>query len=256
VSVPTSRAEPTVEYVGRRDADRLQLPAICFGQIDFARTYERIPFGEVGRELSGDIRSHFIAAAADARANRDVKIRRRGSKIRFQLAHCCLRYLGGSAAPARMNGGNGAPVIVQNQQGNTIGCSDGDALSNAICDQSVTFALPIGKTSSIPHNVRMDLPQGNVCAGISQPGTKAVLLPGEGFEGLAAVNTVITKPKVAAQIAPTRSRDFFEARSARYQSRVRRRPSSKVKRGACPSSFTAAVVSAWESRTSPALGGP
>jgi len=43
---------------------------------------------------------------------------------------------------------------------------------------------------------------------------------------------------------------------ARNHSSVKRKPSSNVKLGTYPSSVLAAVVSAWESRTSPERGGP
>lgn len=48
----------------------------------------------------------------------------------------------------------------------------------------------------------------------------------------------------------------YVRRDSWYQSRVRRRPSSKLNCGAWPRSRTAAVVSASEWRTSPARGGP
>jgi hypothetical protein len=232
VSAAANRAEPAIEYVVRRHADRPQLPSICFGQVDSARAYGRTPFREVVSEALGNIRPDFIAAGADGWADRDVEILRSRTEIHRQFAHGGFRYLRGSPSPARMDGSHGARMIVQDEQGDTVGGPDGYALRNMICDQRVAFAFPIVKAGGIPDDVRMDLPQRYIRGRVSQPRAKAMLLPREGFECLAAVNTVIAEAKFSAQIAPTRSRDFFEATSARYQPRVRRRPSSKVKRGA------------------------
>ena len=97
--------------------------------------FERIewacePFAGVGK-LCGEFLHHFVAyfvaAAADARAERGDHVLRARAKFHLHAAESFFRDALRRAAPAGMNRGDGAVLGVGEQDGNAIGGLDGRA---------------------------------------------------------------------------------------------------------------------------------
>jgi len=83
-------------------------------------------FGELGEELGGDFGADFVAAAADRRADGGEDIRGLGFVLHLHLADGFDDDAGEGATPAGVDGGYGALLGVDQEDGDAVGSLDAE----------------------------------------------------------------------------------------------------------------------------------
>lgn len=96
--------------------------------------------GELGEELGGDFRADFVAAAADGWADGSQEVARVGAEVHLHLADGFGGDAGQGAAPAGVNGGDGALFGVDEEDWDAVGGLDGQEEAGAVGDAGVTTA--------------------------------------------------------------------------------------------------------------------
>jgi len=81
--------------------------------------------GELGEELGGDISADLIAAWTDAGTDGDQEVARVGAEVHLHLADGFGGDAGQGAAPAGVDGGDGAFFGVDEEDRDTVGGLDG-----------------------------------------------------------------------------------------------------------------------------------
>ena len=118
------------------------------------------PFGggcELREELGGDFGADFVAAAADGRANRGEEIRRLGAEVHLHLADGFDDDALKGAAPARVDGGDGAFFGIDEEDGDAVGGLRGEEKAGAVGDGSIAFARFGGSGGKELDDVGVDL---------------------------------------------------------------------------------------------------
>jgi len=118
-------------------------------------------FGKLGKKLGGDFGADFIAAPADGGANGGEQIGRLGFELHLQLADSLDDDALERAAPASVNGGDGALVGIDEENGNAIGGLDAQEEAGAAGDGGIAAAGLGGGGVEKMDNVGMDLFQGD-----------------------------------------------------------------------------------------------
>ena len=96
--------------------------------------------GELGEELGGDFGADFVAAAADGWADGSQEVARVGAEVHLHLADGFGGDAGQGAAPAGVNGGDGALFGVDEEDWDAVGGLDGQEEAGAVGDAGVTTA--------------------------------------------------------------------------------------------------------------------
>ena len=181
------RAEAADEDVGGTDASAKELGAIGFAEVEedvferglMARRHHIQPLngiglvtsaefiepfrslGELGKKLSGDFGTDFIAAAADGGADGGEEIGRLGFEVHLQLADGFDDDALESAAPASMNGGDGALFGIDEEYGNAVSGLDTKEEARAVRDGGIALAGLGGCGVEKMNDIGMDLFQGD-----------------------------------------------------------------------------------------------
>ena len=113
--------------------------------------------GELGREFDNKIGSDFIAAWADGRTDGSEKMRRVAAKFELHAANGFLGDAGERAAPASVNGGNGAFLGIDDQDRDAIGGLYGEEKAGAIGSGGVSSAGIHGLLMENADDVRVNL---------------------------------------------------------------------------------------------------
>jgi len=95
---------------------------------------------ELRKELGGDFGADFVAAGADAGADSGEEVARVGAEVHLHFADGLGGDAGEGAAPAGVNGGDGAFLGVNEEDGDTVGGLDGEEEAGAIGDAGVATA--------------------------------------------------------------------------------------------------------------------
>jgi len=114
-------------------------------------------FGELGKKLGGDFGADFVAAAADRGADGGEEIRGLGSEVHLHLADGFDDDAGESAAPAGMNGGDGALFRIDEENRDAIGGLDAQEEPGTICDGGISAARLGGCCVEKMDDIGMDL---------------------------------------------------------------------------------------------------
>ena len=135
--------------------------------------FERIewagePFAGV-RKFCGEFLHYFVAdfvaATANARAQRGEHVLRARAKFHSHAAQSFFGYALRCAAPARVNRGNGALPGIGKQDGNAVRSLNGQQDAGFASDQGVAlqrlFALRGLRGAHDVHNIGVNLAQGN-----------------------------------------------------------------------------------------------
>ena len=93
--------------------------------------------GELGEELGGDFGTDFVAARADAGADGSEEIAGVGAEVHLHFADGFGSDAGKGAAPASVNGGDGAFFGVDEEDGDAVGGLDGEEEAGAVGDAGV-----------------------------------------------------------------------------------------------------------------------
>jgi hypothetical protein len=117
--------------------------------------------GELGGEFGDEIGGDFVAARTDGRADGGEKIRRVAAKFELHAADGFLGYAGERAAPAGVNGGNGAFFGIDEQDGDAISGLNGEKKAGAIGGGGIAGAGIRGALRENVDDVRMDLLERN-----------------------------------------------------------------------------------------------
>ena len=176
-------AQAADEDVGGTDASAKKLGAIGFAEVEenvlggrlMARRHHIQPLngiglvtsaefiepfrslGELGKKLSGDFGTDFIAAAADGGADGGEEIGRLGFEVHLQLADGFDDDALESAAPASMNGGDGALFGIDEEYGNAVSGLDTKEEARAVRDGGIALAGLGGCGVEKMDDVGMDL---------------------------------------------------------------------------------------------------
>ncbi len=117
--------------------------------------------GELGGELGDEVGGDFVAARADGWADGGEQMRGVTSKFELHAAYGFLGDAGESAAPAGVNGGNGAFFRIDEQDGDTIGGLDGEEEAGAIGGRGIGFAGIRGPLGENVDDIRVNLLERN-----------------------------------------------------------------------------------------------
>lgn len=193
MSGPAGRAELAIEDAAASDTGVFHLPAIRFGQVQLASALQRFPLREKAGELSGDIGPNLVAACADARSDSGVDVVRRRIEIGVHFFEGAFHYCCGSAAPTRVNRGDGAIAAVEEQDGDAIGGTDADARSDLAAHQGIALALSILRPGCIENAIGVDLAQSDIDVGVTGARAETMFLPNELLESIASIDTVASQ---------------------------------------------------------------
>lgn len=100
-----------------------------------------VPIRKDFPEQHTDLAPGFKAARADGRAESGAKPRGIGAEADAQSLDARGRHAGEGAAPTGMHGGDGAVLGVGDENGNTVGGFDGDALAGPAGDEAIGFEI-------------------------------------------------------------------------------------------------------------------
>jgi len=92
---------------------------------------------ELGEELGGYFGADFVTAGADARADGGQEIARVGAEMHLHFADGFGGYTGEGAAPASVDGGDGAFFGVDEEDGDAVGGLDGQEEAGAVGEAGV-----------------------------------------------------------------------------------------------------------------------
>jgi len=95
---------------------------------------------ELGEELGGDFSADFVAAGADAGANGGQEVARVGAEVHLHFADGFGGDAGEGAAPAGVDGRDGAFFGVEEEDGNAVGGLDGQEEGGAVGDAGIATA--------------------------------------------------------------------------------------------------------------------
>ena len=90
-------------------------------------------FGELGEELGGDFGADFVAAAADGGADGSEEVGGVGFELHLHFADGFDDDAGESAAPASVDGGDGALFGIDEENGDAVGGLDGEEEVGVVC---------------------------------------------------------------------------------------------------------------------------
>ena len=96
-------------------------------------------------ELPGHIGTDFVTAGADAGSDGRVNILRITTEICLELFDGAPDNLRCGSAPSGVNGSYGMGTDIQQQEWNTIGCSDANREASFGGHESVSGFLPVAK---------------------------------------------------------------------------------------------------------------
>lgn len=96
--------------------------------------------GELREELAGDFGTDLVAAGADRGADGSEEVARVGAKVHLHFADGLRGNASQGAAPAGVDGGDGALFGVDEQDGDAVGGLDGQEVAGAVGDASITTA--------------------------------------------------------------------------------------------------------------------
>ncbi len=113
--------------------------------------------GELRGELGKEVRSDFVAACADGRADRGEQVGRHAAKFQAHPANRFFGDAGERALPTRMNGGDGAFLGINEKNGNAIGSLHREKQVGTICRAGVTLARLRGRGAEKMDRVGMNL---------------------------------------------------------------------------------------------------
>ena len=105
------------------------------------------PFGSIGKlglKLDGNLRADFVTAAADGGADGSEKICGLGAELHLHLTDGFDDDAGESATPPGMDGGDGAFLGIDEEDGDAIGGLNGEEQAGAIGDRGVSAARIVG----------------------------------------------------------------------------------------------------------------
>lgn len=114
-------------------------------------------FGKLGMEFGGDFGADFIAAAADGWADGGEEVGGVGFELHLHLADGFNDDALECAAPAGMNGGNGAFFRVDQENGNAVSGLDAQEEAGAVGGGGVALAGLRGGGGEKVDDVGMDL---------------------------------------------------------------------------------------------------
>jgi len=95
--------------------------------------------GELGGELRDEVGGDFVATWANGRADRGKKMGGLAAEFELQAADCFLRDASEGAAPSGVNGGDGTPFWIDDENGNAVGGLDAQENAGAIGGGGVGF---------------------------------------------------------------------------------------------------------------------
>jgi len=122
------------------------------------------PFGGVRKlgQIGGrDFGANFVATAADRRAERGEQISRLGGEFHLHFTYGFCDDALQSAAPARVDGGDGSFSGIDEKNRNTVGGLDAEEKSRLVCDRCVTAAGVSRSGIEHVHDVGVKLFQGD-----------------------------------------------------------------------------------------------
>ncbi len=118
-------------------------------------------FGELGKKLSGDFGADFVAAAANRWPDGGEEVGGVGFELHLHLADGFDDDALESAAPAGMNGGDGALFRIDQENRDAIGGLDTQEKPGTVCDGGVPSARFGGCGVEKVDDVGMDLLERN-----------------------------------------------------------------------------------------------
>lgn len=107
--------------------------------------------------MSDEFGADFVAAGADAGADGGEKVGRIGLKVRVQLADGFFEDAGEGAAPTSVNGGDGAFLGIDKENGDAIGGLHSEKKAGDFGERGVSFAWLFGCRFEGPDNGGVDL---------------------------------------------------------------------------------------------------
>ncbi len=157
-------AEVADEDVGCAEASREELGAIGFAQVEedvlgwrlvagghhvqpldgigFVAGAEFVKpiggFGELREELGGDFGADFVAATTDRGSDGGEEVGGVGFELHLHLADGFDDDAGKSAAPAGVNGGDGAFFRIDQEDGDAVGGLDAEEQARAVGDRGIS----------------------------------------------------------------------------------------------------------------------
>ncbi len=114
-------------------------------------------FGELGLKLGGNFRADFVATATNGRADGGEELGGPGFELHLHLADGFCDDALKRASPAGMNGGDGAPFGIDEENRNTVGGLDAQEEAGAVGGGGVAAAGFGGGGVEKMDDVRMDL---------------------------------------------------------------------------------------------------
>jgi hypothetical protein len=142
-------------------------------------------FGELGKELGGDLGADFVAATTDGGANGGEEVGGLDFEVHLHLADGFDHDAGQGAAPAGMNGSNGAFFRVDEENRNTIGGLGAQEKPAAVGGGGISAARFGGRGVKKMDNVGMDLLERNELEiGRSEGGLEAAAVFEDVFFGV------------------------------------------------------------------------
>ena len=118
-------------------------------------------FAELGEELGGDFGADFVAATADGGSDGGEEVGGVGFKLHLHLADGFDDDAGKSAAPAGVDGGNGALFRVDEENGDAVGGLDTEEEARAIGKGGIALANLNGGSVEEVNDIGVDLLQGD-----------------------------------------------------------------------------------------------
>ncbi len=183
-------------------------------------------------EAFSDFGTHFVTAPANGGPDGGLDVARTTAVARYEFLNGADDNSVGRTTPPGVDRAYGPETGIEQEDRYTVSRTDSDGKSCVIGNQPVAFSPAISKAVGQEYDGRMNLPEGDAGSRIRVPRAKCVFLPNELIPGLAAVTTFrINNKGFVQQTAPAGLGFVFSKAWVRYQSRVRRSPSSKVNRG-------------------------